>query len=159
MHNEVGIINRKGQSGVEYMAVIGIALLVLTSGTLILANYSRSISDQVISNQLSIIGNTVMNGAESMYVLGNESWMTIEFSLPNVIDSVNVNGDMDLVFSYYNSVGVSNVVFFSDKFNLSNGTYPCDETYEKSCSLGLTPGINRVKIKSEGNYVAITKVP
>jgi hypothetical protein len=152
----VSFINRKAQSGVEYMAVIGIALLVLTAGTLILANYSNSINDQVISNQLSIIGNTIMNSAESMYVLGNESWMTIEFNLPNVINTVSINGNQDFVFSFYNSVGVSNVVFFSDKFNISNGTYPCDPKY---CDVALVAGINRVKIKSEGEYVTIKKVP
>lgn len=140
------------------MTVIGIALLVLTSGTLILANYSKSINDQVIANQISIIGNTIMNNAESMYVLGNESWITIEFSLPNALDTVSVNLNTDLVFSYYTSNGLSNIVFFSDKFNLSNGLiYPCDVS--DSCSIDLTAGINRVKIKSEGEYVSILKMP
>jgi len=141
------------------MSVIGIALLVLTSGTLILANYSKSINDQVVSNQISIIGNTIMNNAESMYVLGNESWITIEFSLPSSLDGVALNSDTDLVFAYYTSTGVSNIVFFSDKFNLSNGTsYPCGAN-PKSCSIYLNAGINRVKIKSEGEYVTILKMP
>jgi hypothetical protein len=138
------------------MAVVGIALLVLTAGVLILANYSKSINDQVIANQLNIIGGTIMNNAESMYVLGSESWITIEFNLPEVLDKVSINDNQDLVFSYYSSTGYSNVVFFSEKFNLSNGTYPCGDN---SCQIYLTAGMNRVKIKSEGTYVNISKMP
>ena len=99
-----------------------------------------------------------MTNAESMYVLGNESWVTIEFNLPSEIDSVAINDNQDLVFSYYGSSGYSNVVFFSTKFNLSNGVaYPCDEE-PASCGIPLTAGVNKIKIKSEGTYVNISKV-
>lgn len=160
IHVEVSNINKRAQSGVEYMAVVGIALLVLTSGTIILSNYSKSINDQVITNQINIIGNTIINSAESMYVLGNESWVTIEFNFPTAIKSTNIynNGDdySDLVFSYYTSSGVSNVVFFMDKFNLSNDhSTPCDSP----CELNITPGLNRLKIRSGGSYVSLLKVP
>lgn len=137
------------------MAVVGIALLVLTSGTIILSNYSKSINDQVIASQLGLIGNTMVNNAESMYVLGNESWVTIEFNFPASGISTTINDNRDLVFSYYTSGGTSNVVFFLDKFNISNTTVPCDE----ACSVDIVPGLNRVKIKSIGDFVMIEKMP
>ncbi len=137
------------------MAVVGIALLVLTSGTIILSNYSKSISDQVITNQINIIGNTIVTNAESMYVLGNESWTTLEFNFPSAIRSVDIYDNRDLVFSYYTSSGISNVVFFQDKFNLSNEhVSPCTSP----CNLDIAPGLNRLKIRSGGNYVAVFKV-
>lgn len=148
-------IRKKGQSGVEYLAVVGIALLVLTAGTLILSNYSRSINDQVVANQIGIIGNTIINNAESMYVLGNESWVTIEFNFPTAVKSTMINDDADLVFTYYTSTGDSSVVFFLDKFNISNQSLPCSGP----CYVDITPGLNRVKIRSAGNYVSIIKVP
>jgi hypothetical protein len=151
----VSIIGKKAQSGVEYMAVVGIALLVLTAGTLILSNYSRSINDQVITNQITIIGNTIINNAETMYVLGNESWVTIEFNFPTSVKSTIINDNKDLVFSYYTSSGESNVVFFLEKFNISNQSSPC----VGACSVDITPGLNRVKIRSGGNFVTIIKVP
>jgi hypothetical protein len=153
---EVSNINKRAQSGVEYMAVVGIALLVLTSGTIILSNYSKSINDQVITNQINIIGNTIINNAESMYVLGNESWVTIEFNFPTAIKSADIYDNTDLVFSYYTSSGVSNIVFFMDKFNLSNDhSTPCTSP----CELNITPGVNRLKIRSGGSYVSLLKVP
>jgi hypothetical protein len=147
---------KKGQSGVEYMAVVGIALLVLTAGTMILSNYSRSMNDQVVSNKINIIGRTMINNAESMYVLGNESWITVEFNFPTSVKSTMINDQQDLVFTYYTATGTSDIVFFLDKFNISNQSARCTDG---SCVLDITPGVNRIKIRSGGNYVSMIKMP
>lgn len=148
-------INKKGQSGIEYMAIIGIALLVLVAGTIIFLNYSKSSNDQVVSSQLNIIGSTIMSNAESMYVLGNESWITIEFNFPHNVKTVAINNNQEMYFAYATSKGTSYVVFFSEKFNISSSSVDCSN----SCIIDLSPGINRLKIKSTGKVITFTKMP
>jgi hypothetical protein len=150
----VSWIKKRAQSGIEYLAIVGIALLVLTSGMLIFSNYARTSSDDVTSNQLNLIGNTIMTNAEAMYVLGNESWITIEFNFPKVVSNAAINNNQEMFFAYSTSRGDSYAVFFSDKFNLSNGTSTCSTT----CNLNFMPGINKVKIHSIGNKVNIMRI-
>jgi len=129
-------------------------MLILISGTVIFLNYSKTSSDQVVAGQLNMIGSSIMNNAEAMYVLGNESWVTIEFNFPNSVNSAAINSNQEMYFSYATSKGISNAVFFSDKFNISSSSAGCPTT----CNLDFTPGMNRIKIKSTGKFVTITKV-
>jgi hypothetical protein len=133
---------------------VGFALLVIVAGTLIFFSYSKKSSDQIVSSQLNNIGSTIMSNAESMYVLGNESWVTMEFNFPSNVKSAVISTNKEMFFSFSTSVGTSYVVFFSDKFNISTGDPSC----VAYCSLGFTPGINKVRIKSLGNTVSISKV-
>jgi hypothetical protein len=139
---------------VEYLAIVGIALLVLVTGAMIFMDYSRSSSNEVLSNQLFMIGTSIMSNAEAMYVLGNESWVTVEFNFPNTVSEAAIVGNRDLFFSYAGYGGESQVVFFSQRFDISTDNALCPDT----CSLGLTPGMNKLKIKSQGNFVVIQKV-
>ncbi|MGV8162788.1 MAG: hypothetical protein ACP5N2_05660 [Candidatus Nanoarchaeia archaeon] len=136
------------------MAIVGIALLILISGTVIFLDYSKKSNDQVISNQLNIIGSSIMSNAESMYVLGNESWVTIEFNFPRNVNAAAINNNQEMYFMYSTSSGTSYAVFFSDKFNISSGSPTCQD----SCILDFEPGLNKIRIKSTGKVVNIYKV-
>ncbi|MGV8169312.1 MAG: hypothetical protein ACP5N3_04620 [Candidatus Nanoarchaeia archaeon] len=136
------------------MAIVGIALLILISGTVIFLDYSRTSNDEIISSQLDIVGNSIMNNAEAMYVLGNESWITIEFSVPTNVMYAAINNNRDLYFRYTSSGGTSDVVFFSDKFNISSENPSACSSF---CYLNITPGVNRMKIRSLGDVVVISK--
>jgi hypothetical protein len=144
---------RKAQAGVEYIAIISIALLVLISGAVIFFDYSRASNSQVVASQLNIIGQTIMSNAEAMYVLGNESWITIEFSLPGSVTEAAISGGSEMYFTYDGPGGESQAVFFSQRFGISNSNTPCTAT----CYLNFTPGLNRVRIKSGGNFVSIRR--
>jgi hypothetical protein len=147
-------LKKRAQAGTEYLAIVGIALIILASGMVIFLDYSRSSNSQVVSSQLNIIGNTIMSNAEAMYVLGNESWVTIEFNFPSSVTETAISSDSEMYFSYAGIGGTSQVVFFSDRFKISSGDTLCSGL----CYLGFTPGMNKVRIKSNGNFVSIRKM-
>ena len=149
--------NLKGQSSVEYLSVIAIALMVLIPGSYLFLNYSKSTTEQVSANQLNLAGNEIINEAEKMYVLGKNSWVTLEISLPGMFLDAGIFEGEELFFNYSTSVGDSTTVFFPMGFNISNSTSsPCAPS--TLCSLDLTPGINRVRIQSQGDFVSIRKI-
>ena len=49
--------------------------------------------------------------AEAMFVLGNESWGTIEFNMPSAITETAISSDSEMYFTYTSEVGSSQVVF------------------------------------------------
>lgn len=145
----------RGQSSVEYLSVVAIALMVLIPGSYLFLNYSKSTSEQVSANQLNLAGVDIINEAEKMYVLGKNSWVTLEISLPGIFLDSSIQGGEEMFFRYGSDGGESYVVFFPLGFDISNSTSnPCIG----ECSLSLTPGINRVRIQSQGDFVSIVKV-
>ncbi len=147
-------LKKRAQAGVEYLTIIGIALVVLASGMVIFLDYSKSSNTQVVASQLDIIGNTIMSNAEAMYVLGNESWVTVEFNLPSSVTETAISVNSEMYFTYAGVSGSSQVVFFPERFNISNSDALCNTV----CNLSFSAGMNRVRIKSNGNFVSITKM-
>ena len=146
--------NKRGQSSVEYLSIVAIALMVLIPGSYLFLNYSRGATDQVSSSQLNLAGVEIISEAEKMYVLGTNSWVTLEISLPGIFLDAGINDAKEMFFRYSSGVGESTVVFFPVGFNISNSTTPC----MGSCDLNFTPGVNRVRIQSQGQFVSIRKV-
>ena len=144
----------KGQSSVEYLSIVSIALLVLIPGSYLFLNYSRGTTEQVAVSQLNWVGQEIINEAEKMYVLGSRSFITLDISLPgNFIDARIVDGQ-ELVFRQGTTSGITDVVFFPVGFNISNSTTdPCMD----DCNLNLNVGHNRIRIWSQGEYVSIER--
>jgi len=145
---------RKGQSSVEYLTIVAIALMVLIPGSYLFLNYAKSSSEQVASSQLNLIGVEIVNEAEKMFILGKDSWITLEINFPGVLLDSKIYDGTELFFSYSTSIGDSFTVFFPLGFNISNSTSPCSG----ECSLGFTPGLNRIRIQSQGSFVSIRRV-
>lgn len=147
--------NKKGQSAVEYLSIVAIGLMVLIPGSYLFLNYSKSTTDQVSSSQLNLAGVEIINEAEKMYVLGRNSWTTVEISMPGIFHSAAINNGTELYFNYSTQTGPSQVVFFPVGFNISNST---TTVCNGNCDLNLTAGVNRLRIQSQGEYVSIKKI-
>ena len=143
----------KGQSSVEYLSIVAIALMVLIPGSYLFLNYSQGASDQVAANQLNVAGYDIINEAEKMYVLGRDSWITLELSLPGNFLEAGIHDGKEMYFKHGTGRGESFVVFFPVGFNISNSTSEC----VGECVLDFNPGINRVRIQSQGDFVSIEK--
>jgi len=145
--------NFKSQASVEYLSIVAIALLVLIPSSYLFLNYSKSASEQVSASQLNLAGLQIISEAEKMFILGRDSWVTLELSLPGVFSEAAIVNGQELYFKYGLSGGESFVVFFPRGFNISNSESPC----LGECSLGLTPGINSIRIQSQGDFVSISR--
>ncbi|PIN80803.1 hypothetical protein COV13_02970 [Candidatus Woesearchaeota archaeon CG10_big_fil_rev_8_21_14_0_10_32_9] len=139
----------------EYLSIISIALLILIPSTMLFLNYSKSTTDTITSGQLNLIGTTLQNKAEEMYVVGKGSWVTLEFSFPQSFQEAGINTGNELYFTYSTAKGVSQVVFFFDRFNITSITNTSCSTY---CNLNFSEGINKIKIESNGSQVIVKKV-
>jgi hypothetical protein len=146
--------NKRGQSSVEYLSIVAIALMVLIPGSYLFLTYSKGTTDQVSSSQLNLAGVEIISEAEKMYVLGTNSWVTLEISLPGIFLDAGIHDGKEMFFRYSSGAGDSSVVFFPVGFNISNNSTACTGF----CDLELTPGVNRVRIQSQGQFVSIRKI-
>jgi len=148
---------KKGQSSVEYLSIVGIALLMLVPATILFTNYTRSTNDEIVANQYNLIGTTILEKAEEMYVLGEDSWVTIQVMLPeSIIDSSIEDNGREFVLRHSGTNGESSTVFFTTRFHITNGTNRT--ACPNNCALNLTPGNNKLRIQMKSSEVEIRKV-
>ncbi|MBS3100568.1 hypothetical protein J4204_00360 [Candidatus Woesearchaeota archaeon] len=131
----------KSQISVEYMLIIGFAMLMTTPLLLIYYTYSSDSSDSVATGQALQIARTIADSSESVYYLGKPSQTTLKLNFPDRISSASVS-DREVVFKMKTRSGITDVVQVS-AVNMS-GTLPTSQ------------GIHVLTIKADDGYVKIT---
>lgn len=145
--------SRNGQSSIEYLFIVVLALTLILPASFLFFDFSRSSEDSVISSQINRVGNDILSSAEQVYVIGNNSRVTLDLVLPDSLESVVIYDEVELVVSYYTQTGLSQAVFFSD-VNITNGTARC---HPSPCPVPLGPGSNNVRISSRGDFVSVQR--
>ena len=130
----------KSQISVEYMLIIGFAMLMTTPLLLIYYTYSSDSSDSVATGQALQIARTIVDSSESVYYLGRPSQTTLKLNFPDRIDSINVSG-RELVFKMKTRSGITDIVQVS-AVNISG-------------NLSKSQGIHVLTIKADDGYVKI----
>ena len=131
----------KSQISVEYMLIIGFAMLMTTPLLLIYYTYSSDSSDSVATGKALQIARTIADSSESVYYLGKPSQTTLKLNFPDRISSASVS-DREVVFKMKTRSGITDVVQVS-AVNMS-GTLPTSQ------------GIHVLTIKADDGYVKIT---
>ena len=150
---EVSLVSwRKAQSSVEYLFIVVLALTLILPASFLFFDFSKSSEDAVISAQINRVGTSILATAEQVYVIGNNSRVTLTLVLPDILESVIIYDEEELVISYYTQTGLSQAVFFSD-ISIMNGTHRCSTP----CTVPLGPGTNNVRISSRGDYVSVER--
>lgn len=149
------VMRKIGQSSVEYLFVVVLALTLILPASFLFFDFSKSSEGSVISAQIDRTGNEILSSAEQVYVIGNGSRVTLELTLPETLTSVKIYDEAELVFKYFAQSGESEAVFFSD-VNIALDTSRCDAiTAPTGCDLLFKPGVNTVQISSRGDYVSL----
>lgn len=138
----------------EYLFVVVLSMALILPASFLFFDFSRGSEDAVVATQVNRIGKEVVSSAEEMYVLGNNSRVTLDITMPESLDSMVIYGGRELVVSYYSQTGLTQAVFFSD-INITNGTASCDPG---PCPIDVGSGSNEVRIESEGEVVSIVRV-
>ena len=99
----------KSQISVEYMLIIGFAMLMTTPLLLIYYTYSSDSSDSVATGQALQIARTIADSSESVYYLGKPSQTTLKLNFPDRISSASVS-DREVVFKMKTRSGITDVV-------------------------------------------------
>jgi len=143
----------RGQSSVEYLFVVALSLMLVIPASFLFLGYSSSQEDTISAAQINRIGNEVLTKSEEMYVIGNNSWMTMEIILPDNFKKARIYGERELVIDYYIKSGYTQAVFFSD-VDITNGTHRC---VSNPCDVQMFAGINMIRVTSRGDHVFIER--
>jgi len=129
---------KNAQVSVEYVMIIGFALLITIPLILIFYEYTRATSDQVISSQVDQIARKITDNAESVYYLGEPSKTRIKVYMPENVEEAIIS-NKEVTFRVKTQSGITDISHISS-VNLSG-------------DIAITPGIHYISIESKGDYV------
>lgn len=131
----------KSQVSVEYLFIMGFAVMMTIPLLLIYYTYSTESGESVAQNQALQIARKIVDASESVYYLGKPSQTTLKLNFPDKIQSINVS-NKEVVFRIKTKDGTADLVQISS-VNI-NGTLPS------------TQGIHIITVKAEDGYVMLT---
>ena len=70
--------------------MVAMALALIIPGTIIFHQYTIGTQKAIVSSQIYKIGNDLMDSAELMYSVGENSWQTLEITFPQDITQMKV---------------------------------------------------------------------
>jgi len=129
---------KNAQVSVEYVMIIGFALLITIPLILIFYEYTRTTNDQVISSQVDQIARKITDNAESVYYLGEPSKTRIKVYMPENVEEAIIS-NKEVTFRVKTQSGITDISHISS-VNLSG-------------DIAITPGIHYISIESKGDYV------
>ena len=146
---------KKGQSAIEYIFIVALALLIVIPGTIIFYQYSQSSQKAIVSSQIYKIGTDMVSSAHTMYSLGDNSWQTIELNLPSTVHEIKIYNESSSTSSRgvlvirHGTDYLSDAVFFSRIPLLNTTSDDCSE----GCTLAVTQGFTRFRVESGDGLV------
>ena len=147
----------RGQSGIEFLAVTGIGMLLLLGVSFFLLSDSRSSRDQAEVQQAAQIGQELIGQARVVQAQGRNSWVTVEAQIPKSVQSIYTVEDNTIVFE----VGTSNGVVSQPVFSLIpvSGWYvvgPRKYLYNYSATPVVGGGTFRFTVTANGTTVLLS---
>lgn len=136
--------SRSSQSSLEYLLVVALTFAIMVPTTYLFYNYSKESSQEITDAQITKMGRTIIDAAESIFYSGQGSKTVLELNVPENIDSAVIVDGRELVLNITTSLGVSEIVFFSS-VNITTGSN-CNANV---CSLPGLAGFGLKKVKAE----------
>ena len=135
------MFQKKSQTSVEYLLVIGFVTILTIPLILIYHSQIQNTDLQVNSQQILQVARQVSGTAEEVFFLGEPSQTEIKVNIPSNIDSVTISGT-DINFKLKTTEGLSDINHISS-VNLT-GTLP------------TSPGTYTIKIKAQDDKVSLS---
>lgn len=105
----------RAQAAMEYIVVIGFAMVLAFPLIIIFFTQSQDVTDQLTMNQVREIGRKLISTAESVYYLGEPSQTTLKVYMPSGVENIVIDPDTnELIFNVTIENMYSDVVFKSD---------------------------------------------
>jgi hypothetical protein len=105
---------RRGQSGIEFLAVTGIGLVLLLGVSFFLLSDSKASKDQAQLRQIQQIGAEVIAKARVVQAQGRNSWVTVDAQVPDSVSAIYTVENNTLVFDVNTQNGVISQPIFSE---------------------------------------------
>src|SRR3989344_4092910 len=147
----------KGQASLEYVMVVALTFAIIIPTTYLFYSYSRESSQEITDAQITKIGRTIVDSAETIFYSGEGSRTVLELNVPDGTVSASVIDGRELIFNMSTSSGISEIVFFSSVNITTNGS----NCIANVCTIpGLQErGLQKVKIEAiSKNSVIISTI-
>ena len=90
---------KKAQAALEFLFVIGFAMLLLLPSLGLFALFVQESSSTVTANQVETIGNTFLNTATQVAASGEGATLVVEVVFPDGVKSMGIQSNNELIFS------------------------------------------------------------
>lgn len=134
--------NNTGQASLEYLLVFTMAFVIMLPMLYLFYDYSTKSSELITSADLAIIGNDIINAAESVYYMGRGSRLVLDTTFPDGLLNITILSDWD--------AGVNELIF-----NLTNGkimAYFSNVNINGSFGeTDITPGLKHITVEATNN--------
>ena len=134
----------KAQIATEYLVVVGIVVLIIIPLTYVYIKYSNQSEYAITSAKVSSIANEISKIANSAYVYGQDTQLTIDLDFPSNIQSITFS-NKDIIFKIKNSQG--DVVDIVKQAEVSLTSL--------SSGIPVTQGRKKIVVKSLGDKVLV----
>lgn len=144
---------RGGQSAVEFLSVIALGLAILIPTAYYVLNYAGTLQSQAEPRQAILVGSKLTDAVNEVYASEQGSFVTLDLQLPQSYSNATIRNASELHIEIQTRNGPTDLLFFSQYVNITNGTDPCTS----KCTLPFRDGQNRVRIENVGDLVNITE--
>lgn len=136
----------KAQSALEYLLVVALTFAIIVPTTYLFYNYSKESSQEITDAQITKLGKSIVDAAETIFYSGEGSKTTLELNVPENIDSAIIIDGRELVFNITTNFGISEIVFFSS-VNITTTSSNCNANICNLPELAIS-GLKKLKIEA-----------
>lgn len=134
------------QSSLEYLLVVALTLAIIVPTAYLFYNYSKESSQEITDSQITKIGKSIVDTAETIFYSGQGSKTTLELNVPDNVQSAQIIDGREIVLSLTTNFGISEIVFFSS-VNISTSGSNCEQMVCQLPELASS-GLKKVKIEA-----------
>ena len=134
----------KGQVSLEFMLIVGFAMLLSIPLIYIFFKQSESLSSEISGTQVDKIASEIRDAADEVYYLGAPSRKTITVYLPREIEAISIYGN-SIVFNVSSQGSRYEVV----KWSAAN--------FSSLSSITPNPGIRKITVEAGAYEVLVTE--
>lgn len=115
-------MNKRGQSAVEYLIIIGFVSIAVTSILVLAYFYANVSNDKIKTNQMEAFATKIITRAESVFYSGEPAQLTFSIYIPKGVSSISLQGRELIVTAHISSGDVTRV--FLSRVNLEGTISP-----------------------------------
>ncbi|MEK6949123.1 MAG: hypothetical protein AABX34_02805 [Nanoarchaeota archaeon] len=144
-------MEKKSQSAIEYLLIVALALGFIVPTAYIFFKYTAKSNDEIIDSQITQIGNTIIDTAETVFFSGQGAKIILELKVPKNIIDAGIKSNRELIFKVLSEAGERELVFFSP----TNILILSDDTSSACTSSGncdfsdlANEGLKKIKVEA-----------
>lgn len=147
VHSHVAFASSlSSQASLEYLLVVALTFAIIIPTTYLFYNYSKESTQEITDAQITKLGRSIIDVAESIFYSGEGSKTVLELNVPDNVDSALIIDGRELVFNITTNFGISEIVFLSS-VNITTTGSNCNANICKIPGLASS-GFKKVKIEA-----------